>query len=253
MRTSSEITDRFTRRAGDDGAAADHRVSGRAVLDELRRRQRRREAEDRPLPVVQVEDRLQRDQVHVRVVVGVQRADVPPVAAVAVGRAWHLVAGEVVHVRGTAVHEIRNDVAAHVVHRGLVGGVDLERLDQRVGGEHVIAHRRVRDVRVVRHRRRVGRLLEESGDVDAVVGRLDHAERRRVLARHPDTRPRSPRRRCRCGPSPSATGPSGTRGRRRKRPGSPDSRRTPGSATAGWRRRCPCTSAVRAVAGPAPA
>ena len=45
-------------RAGDDRAGADDRVVGDAALDELRRRQRRREAQDRPVPVVEVEDRV---------------------------------------------------------------------------------------------------------------------------------------------------------------------------------------------------
>ena len=53
---------------------------------ELRGRQRLGPGEDRPLLVVEVEDRVDRDQVHVRVVVGVERPDVAPVAAVALAR-----------------------------------------------------------------------------------------------------------------------------------------------------------------------
>ena len=47
--------------------------------DELRRRQVRLVGADRPIVVVHVQLRIDRDQVHVGLVVGVQRADVAPV------------------------------------------------------------------------------------------------------------------------------------------------------------------------------
>ena len=92
------------RSARDDRAGAHHRVErlARAALlleDELGRRQGVGPGVDRPLAVVEVEDRVDRDQVHVRVVVGVQRPDVPPVAVLALGLARHDVGGEVVDVR----------------------------------------------------------------------------------------------------------------------------------------------------------
>ena len=79
---------------------------------------------DRPALVVEVEDRVHRHQVHVRVVVRVQRPDVAPVAAVAVGGAGHLVVGEVVDVRPSpCADQPRDDVAAHVVIGVVVVGV----------------------------------------------------------------------------------------------------------------------------------
>ncbi len=76
------------RAARDDDARADHRVDRHArvagILEhELRRRQPVGLREDRPVVVVEVEDRVGRDQVHVRLVVGVERPDVAPVAALA--------------------------------------------------------------------------------------------------------------------------------------------------------------------------
>ena len=70
-----------------DDARAHHRVhrhAGASVLleDELRGRQRFGPGEDRPVLVVEIEDRVDRDQVHVRVVVRVERSDVAPVGAV---------------------------------------------------------------------------------------------------------------------------------------------------------------------------
>ena len=124
-------------RARDDHAGAHHRVErvARAALvleDELGRRQRLGPGQDRPLAVVEVEDRVDRDQVHVRVVVRVQRSDVAPVAALALGRARHDVRGEVVDLRLAALDEGRDEVAADVVARGLVGGVGRDGVDENV-------------------------------------------------------------------------------------------------------------------------
>ena len=62
------------------------------------------------------------------VVVGVERADVAPVAAVLLGAARDDVAVEVVDLRLAALDETGDDVAAHVVAAGLA----LRVLDQGV-------------------------------------------------------------------------------------------------------------------------
>ena len=129
---------------------------------------------------------MDRHQVHVRVVVRVERPDVPPVAAVAIGRAGHVVVGEVVDLRLPAVDEHRDDVAAHVVDGPLVAGVDLHGLEQRLRREDVVAHGRVRLVRRVGQPWRVGGLLEEGLDAATVRGRPDDTELVRLGARHPD-------------------------------------------------------------------
>ena len=169
------------RTAGHDDPLGDQRVDraadpARLVEDELGGRERRRARQDRPLPVVEVEDRVHRDQVHVRLVVGVERSNVAPIATVAIGGAGHRVVGEVVDLGGAAGHHHRDDVAAHVVDRTLVAGVELDRLEQRLGGEDVVAHRGVDLLRVVGQPRRVVGLFQERLD-RAPVGRgLDDPE-----------------------------------------------------------------------------
>ena len=132
---------------GDDRAGPDHRFVRIAAFDELRRRQGGQVAENRPLAVVQVEYRVHAHQVHVRVVVGIEGSDVTPVTVVALGLPGHDVAIEVVDGGHPLVGQHRDDVATHVVHRAFVAGVDLQRLDEHIGGEHVVAHR---DVGLVR-------------------------------------------------------------------------------------------------------
>ena len=97
-----------------------------------------------------------------RVVERVERPDVAPVAAVAVGRAGHVVGREVVDLRLAARDERGDDVAADVVPRLLVGGVGGDRVDEHVGREDVVAHRREHLVGRVGEADRVRRLLAEA-------------------------------------------------------------------------------------------
>src|SRR5690606_30322742 len=134
------------RGAGDDHAGRDDGVhrgadAAGAGVDELRRRRVAVPGEGGPLVVVEVEHGVDRDQIHVRVVEGVQGADVAPVVAVAIGGARHVVVDEVVDRRVAVLHERGDDVPAHVVLGGVVLGVAGDGLDQRVGGEDVVAHR----------------------------------------------------------------------------------------------------------------
>src|SRR5580700_7451815 len=123
--------------AGDDDAVAHDAVDGPAdavatVVNELGGRLRWHVGEDRPLVVVQVEDRVDRAQVQVGVEVGVERPDVPPVARIAVLRAGDLIVEEVVDLRGAIPDEHGDDVAAHVVPAAVVGRVLAQRVDQHV-------------------------------------------------------------------------------------------------------------------------
>ena len=120
-----------------------------------------------------------------RVVEGVQRPDVAPVAMVALGRTGHFVVVEVVD-RGHPVgHQTRDDVAAHVVIGVVVVGVGTDGVDEHLGGEDVVAHRGERLLGIVGGARRIGRLLDERANQPGLVG-VDAAERRRLRARHPD-------------------------------------------------------------------
>ena len=104
---------------------------------------------------------------------------------VALGGPGDLVARKVVDVRLALRHKVRDDVAAHVVAGILVLLVFQQRLNERLGGEAVVAHRRVGHLRVVQGAGRVGGLFQKLGD-RAVVVRLDAAERVRLRARYPD-------------------------------------------------------------------
>ena len=75
-------------------------------------------------------------------VVRLERADVAPVVAVAVVRTGDIVAAEVVDRSLSAFDEGRHDVATHVVRRGMRMRVGTDRLDEGIGVEDVVAHRR---------------------------------------------------------------------------------------------------------------
>ena len=84
MRTSGPRIERCDAAAGDDRARADDAVQGAAAAvllgeDELRRRHVGLIGADRPVLVVHVQVGIDGDQVHVGLVVGVERAHVAPV------------------------------------------------------------------------------------------------------------------------------------------------------------------------------
>ena len=119
--------------------------------------------------------------------VGVDRPDVAPVAVVALAGPRDDVGGEVVDPGVPGIGQHRHDRAAHVVHRAGVLGVGAQGLEQRVGGEDVVAHRGEALVGRVRQRRRVRRLLQEPAHLPLGVG-VDDAEVGGVLAGHPQPR-----------------------------------------------------------------
>ena len=91
--------------------------------------------------VVQVEDRQRRDEILVRVEERLDRPDIPPVVAIAIGGPGNVVALHVVDARLAAADEVGDDVAAHVVVRRGQLAVGLDRFDERVRVEDVVAHR----------------------------------------------------------------------------------------------------------------
>ncbi len=151
------------------------RMARRTTAHELRRRALAGVREDRPAAVVEVEHRVGGDQFAVRVVVAVDGADVAPVAVVTLGFTGDVVAAEVVHGGLGLRDQRRDDVAAHVVPGRLVQRVLLQRVDQHVGGEQVVAHGHERLVRRVAQAGRIGRLLQESDHPAVHIG-LDNAE-----------------------------------------------------------------------------
>src|SRR5690606_3459483 len=106
---------------GDDGVLGDAAAAvGVALAEhELRGRQVPVDGPQGPLGVVEVEGRAYRAHVHVRLVEGVERPDVAPVAGRLLRFAAHLVGLEVVHVDRVVVVDGGQDVAAEVVLRVL--------------------------------------------------------------------------------------------------------------------------------------
>ena len=139
--------------------------------------------EDRPVHVVQVEDRLDRHQIHARLVVGVECPHVPPVPVVPLGLPWHLVEVEVVYPRLARLGEQWDDVPPHVVLARRRLGVGAEGVHQRGRGEDVVAHRGEGACRVVGHRWRLRRLLQEALDLPGGVG-VDDPKGARLLDRY---------------------------------------------------------------------
>ena len=115
-------------------------------------------------------------EVHVGVVIGVEGPDIAPVAAITIRGSRHHIESEVVDARPALVDKHGDDVAAHVVHRALVGRIGTENVDERVRGEDVIAHGDVGLVFGARDPGRVGGLLEEAADAHPILRGVDDTE-----------------------------------------------------------------------------
>jgi hypothetical protein len=136
------------RGARDDAPLGDERVGGLAhpplrlvVEDELGGRRVGVQRVDGPVIVVEGEDGVDRDEVHVGLEVGVEAADVAPVAPLPLGLVGHLVGGEVVDEDVLPLVHPGHDRLAEVVGALRVAGVVHDLLHQLPGGEEVVAHR----------------------------------------------------------------------------------------------------------------
>ena len=144
---------------------------------ELRRRKVGLIGADRPPLVVHVQQRIDRDQVHVGLEIGVQRAHVAPV-----GVLLAVLVAERKGEHAVRVDDRGNDVAAEIVDAARPRGVEAQLLEQEPGGEDVDAHRG-EDVLVVAgdglgH----GRLFLEADDPLMIVD-FDDAEVPRLAGR----------------------------------------------------------------------
>ncbi|PIE19994.1 MAG: exodeoxyribonuclease VII large subunit [Proteobacteria bacterium] len=179
------------RRAGHDRPRGHQGLDGDpaaivAVVDELRRRLLRQVRPDRPARVVDVQLRHHVRQIHVRLPVGVDGPDVPPVGLALVA---HAAVGEVVRHDAAAPDEVRQDVACQVMSRRRVGRVAPQLDRQEVAADHVDPRADQRVTLAPRQGRwPLGLLLE---GYDVVVGvHLDHPEAAGLLDRHIGARDR---------------------------------------------------------------
>ena len=157
--------------AADDAPAADDRIERDAKAaaseflgeHEFGRRELPLVGADWPVLVVEVEQRVHGDQVHVGFPVGVQRPDVAPV----LDRLAVLVA-EVVREHAAVADHARDDVFPEIV-RGVPFRVREKMVVQDGSPEEVDSHRAEGAGRVARHGRGVGGLLVPAGDPRVAV------------------------------------------------------------------------------------
>src|SRR5271157_4696516 len=137
------------RAAGDDAAHGHNGVvrlsrTPGIVEHELGRRILSHVGANRPSLIVNVEHWRHRNQVHVGLVIGLQRPDIAPVE-----RFLPVLVDEVERVNLVLAHHARQDVVAEVVTRARLLGVFQQPRDEHVGVEQVNAHRRRYHARVV--------------------------------------------------------------------------------------------------------
>ena len=160
--------------AADDASLANHavvrlaapRLLAQALVEkhELRRRQLRLVGPDRPFAVIEVEHRVDVHQVHVGLVVGVERTDVAPV-----GDGLAVLVAEAKGINPVGLDHVRNDVLAEIVIALRMRGVLAKQFVHQAGSENVNPHRGQTVLRIVRHRRRLARLLQKALDAVLVV------------------------------------------------------------------------------------
>src|SRR5208337_4551901 len=154
----------------DDATHRDRRVDGDphavALLreHELGRRVLLLVSTDGPLEVVQVEDRRNRNQVHVGFVIGLDGPDIPPVL-----RFLLVFVVEVVRINPFLVDKLWNHVLPEVVARVGITGVRDQGLDQKVAVEAINAHRDVGLLRVLRRGLGVSGFLLPSYDTVVLI------------------------------------------------------------------------------------
>ena len=166
----------YDRAHGDNGIDGDAHAPPFLRKDELGWRVLALVGADGPVAVIEVEDGRYGHQVHVGLVVGLDRPDVAPVFGF-----LPVLVDEVVGKDPVTFDELGDNVPAEVVSGTGVFGVLHEHVNQEVVVEAVDAHGDVRFVGVVRRGLGVGRLFLPADD--AAVGiKLEHAEPRRFRA-----------------------------------------------------------------------
>ena len=166
------------RAAGDDRAEADDAVEGLTATgigpfageDELRRREALQISSQRPAIVVNIQQRVDADEVHVRFVISVERADVAPV-----GVGLEVLVDKRVGEDFAVLDDRRNDVLAEVVLAVDDGRVAAEFVEHQTGREDVDPHRGQAVLIVAGDGLGRRRLFDEADDAVLRVD-LHHAE-----------------------------------------------------------------------------
>ena len=151
-------------------------VAAGLAEDELGRRILAHARADGPALVVEVEDRRHRAEVHVGVVVGVERAHVAPVESLLL-----VLVDEAVGHHLFLAQQVGQDVVAEVVLRVGIFGVGDQRLQKYFSVEDVNAHGGIDGVGVEGRAEGGGRRLFLEAENFAGVAHLDNAEARHLF------------------------------------------------------------------------
>ena len=156
----------------DERSLAQHAVL-HVSRDDPHGRSIHRATEDRPAGIVEIELGPRTELVHLGVVVGADRAHVPPVGGFLVGpRARDAVVAEIVGEDAMSRNELGHDRPAEVV-LGRPPRILAERVDQDLGREDVVPHRGERRAGIARHRLGGTWLLGEAHDATVRRARDD--------------------------------------------------------------------------------
>ena len=109
------------------------------------------------------------NEVHIRLVVGIQGADIAPVVAVTIGRSGDVIILEIVVAAHAALDEPRDDIATHVVLGKRIFCVFTKRGNEFCRREDVVTHRGKDLIGIIGKTLRVLRLFNELIDVPVLA------------------------------------------------------------------------------------
>ena len=164
---ADHVTTREDRTEADDAVvrlAAPSTIT-RLVEHELRGRQIGVIGSDWPDVVVHIEQRIDGDEVHVGVEVGVERSHIAPI-----GVGLSVFVQEEMCKDAVRVDDGRNDISAEIAGARRLRRVEAKLLKQKPGREDIDTHRRQTVIAVTRNRLRFVRFFVEANDPVFIIG-----------------------------------------------------------------------------------
>src|SRR5437763_8003460 len=127
----------------DDGSFGDNRLNGQAasailVKGKLGRGQKRRDRTNRPVGIVEVEHGPNVTQVHARVVVGIQRAYIPPVDGLVRRLLCQAIMAKVIGIDGPLTNDIWDDITTEIMASILLARILLQEVNENRRGKQII-------------------------------------------------------------------------------------------------------------------
>jgi len=140
------------------------------VENELGRRIRITCAAHRPVAVVKIEFGFDVVEVHIRFVVRLNGAHIPPIWNGIFSFTGNSVGLEIVRVYESIARKLRQNVLAEIMMTVEILCIGLEQIEQTAGGKDVIAHRGVDTAGITGHRRRVRALFMKGQNPSTLIG-----------------------------------------------------------------------------------